>query len=107
MKNLLQSLLLALSLTLPVAAIAASDGHAHHNHTMMAKGAGVLKAVDAKSGTLMIAHEAIPSLKWKAMTMPFKLLKPEMAKGLQVGQNVQFELAVEGTYGVIVAIQPK
>lgn len=53
-------------------------------------GSGVVKAVSGESITL--AHEAIQSLGWPAMTMPFSLARPELAHGLKPGDKVHFTL---------------
>lgn len=37
-----------------------------------------------------IAHPPIASLNWPAMTMPFRLARPEMGRGLAVGDSVSF-----------------
>ena len=58
------------------------------------RGRGVVVAIDGEMITL--AHEAIPSLKWPAMSMPFKLADRQLAKGLAKGQNVEFGLTQQG-----------
>lgn len=72
-----------------------------------AQGTGVVKAIDAKAASITLAHDPIPALKWSAMTMPFKLAKPELAKGLAVGQKVSFdvEMAADHQFS-ITAIRP-
>jgi len=70
-------------------------------------GTGVLKAVNAKDGKVQIAHQAIDSLGWPAMTMWFAL-RGSLPQDLKVGDGVRFELAQEnGKQWVIVAIQRK
>ena len=96
MKNWMQAAALSALIAVPAIVVAAQ--------VQKAQGVGVVKAVDAKSVTL--AHEAIPALKWSAMTMPFTLAKPELAKGLAAGQKVNFELEVEGSNYRITAITP-
>jgi Cu(I)/Ag(I) efflux system periplasmic protein CusF len=68
------------------------------------KGSGVIKGLNAASGTIVLAHEPVPALKWPAMTMPFKIA-PQLAKGLKVGQRVDFEFHAQGMNGTISAIQ--
>ena len=58
------------------------------------RGRGVVVAIDGEMITL--AHEAIPSLKWPAMSMPFKLADRQLAKGLAKGQTVEFGLTQQG-----------
>lgn len=55
------------------------------------EGYGVLKAVNTEAGKVQLAHEAIPSLGWTAMTMWFALREP-LPKDVMVGDRVRFEL---------------
>ena len=66
---------------------------------------GVVKELDAKKGTVTLAHEAVTTLKWPAMTMTFRI-SPELAKGIEVGQKVEFEFQYQGTVGTITKIAP-
>ena len=51
---------------------------------------GTITAVDAAAGTVTIAHEAVPSAGWSAMTMTFKLADPMRAAELHPDDHVQF-----------------
>ena len=64
---------------------------------------GVIKAIDAKSGTVTLSHEPVRALKWPAMTMPFHI-SPELARGISVGQRVKFEFTAKGMDGTITKI---
>ena len=66
---------------------------------------GVVKELDAKKGTVTLSHEAVPSINWPAMTMAFKVT-PELAKGIQVGQKVDFEFEAKGMTATITKISP-
>ena len=55
-------------------------------------GSGTVKAVDARAGAFVIAHDAIPALGWPAMTMPFKVTDAKLLGQAAVGQKVQFTL---------------
>jgi RND family efflux transporter MFP subunit len=55
------------------------------------KAEGTVDGVDAQAGTVSLNHGAIPSLKWPAMTMEFKLANPSLLKGLKPGAAVSFE----------------
>lgn len=55
-------------------------------------GTGTVKAVDAKAGAFVIAHDPIPALGWPAMTMPFKVTDPKLLEQAAVGKKVQFKL---------------
>jgi Cu(I)/Ag(I) efflux system membrane fusion protein len=66
------------------------------------RGRGVVVAVDGDMITL--THEAIASLQWPAMTMPFKLADRQLAQGLAKGQTIEFGLAKQGDGYVIARI---
>lgn len=58
---------------------------------------GRITAIDAAQ--LMIAHPPIASLNWPAMTMQFRLARPELARGLAVGDSVAFRFReADGAY---------
>ncbi len=63
---------------------------------------GVVVEIDA--GTITLNHEAIPALKWPAMTMAFKLADRKLAQGLAKGQTVEFGLAQQGGDYVITRV---
>ena len=50
---------------------------------------GVIRELDRHQGSVTIAHEAIPELKWPAMVMPFKASAAQL-QGLGVGDAVEF-----------------
>jgi len=52
---------------------------------------GSVQAVDAKAGTVIINHGAVPALNWPAMTMTFKAANRSLLSGLNPGQAVAFE----------------
>jgi Cu(I)/Ag(I) efflux system protein CusF len=66
-----------------VAAPAAND----HPH-----GVGVVQSIDAAAGTVTISHQPIESIGWPAMTMPFKVAKPELLQHVAAGDKVEFTL---------------
>jgi Cu(I)/Ag(I) efflux system membrane fusion protein len=75
----------------------------HADHAAGAlSGRGVVKAIDAHSVTL--SHEPIAALKWPAMTMPFELEKPELAKDVKPGDTVHFEFRNGDDGAVVTAI---
>jgi len=77
------------------AAAAAPDEHSTR---------GVVVAIEADSITL--DHQPVPALKWPAMTMPFKLAEPRLARGLKVGQALQFSFVQRGDDAVITRLAP-
>jgi Cu(I)/Ag(I) efflux system protein CusF len=88
---------LGLIASLALASTAAAQDHgAHAGHAQAqaaaVTGTGVVKAVNAKAGTVTIDHGPIKALNWGAMTMPFKVSDPALLKGVSVGSKVSFEL---------------
>lgn len=69
-----------------------------------AHGVGVVKAVDAKAGTITLSHQPIKELNWPAMTMTFKVAKPELLKDVTVGEKVHFNLQGSDMDQVVTAI---
>jgi len=67
------------------------------------QGTGIVKAIDEKTGKLQLAHQAIASLHWSAMTMWFGLKTP-LPANLKVGDQVKFDLAQAGKNWVLVSI---
>lgn len=53
---------------------------------------GKITAIDATAGTLTLDHQAIPEVKWDAMSMAFTATDPAMLKDLKVGDMVVFDL---------------
>lgn len=67
------------------------------------EGVGKVEAVGAESVT--ISHDPIQSLGWGAMTMPFDLANPQMAKSIKVGDRVHFFIHQSETGYVIDKLQ--
>lgn len=57
---------------------------------------GVVERVIPEENTLVISHDAIASY-MEAMTMPFKVLRPEEMRGVQPGNQISFRLSVTDT----------
>lgn len=53
---------------------------------------GKITAIDAAAGTVTLDHQAIPEVKWEAMSMAFTTTDPAMLKDLKVGDAVSFDL---------------
>jgi RND family efflux transporter MFP subunit len=68
---------------------------------------GRVEDVDTKAGTVSLAHGAIASLKWPAMTMEFKVANTALLASLKPGSRVSFEF-VERAPGewVITSLKP-
>ena len=56
---------------------------------------GMVTAVDATAGTVTIAHGAVASAGWPAMTMTFKLADPKQASTLHANDKVQFKFTLD------------
>jgi Cu(I)/Ag(I) efflux system membrane fusion protein len=65
---------------------------------------GVVTQVDA--GSITLDHAPVPELKWPAMSMPFTLADPALARGLKPGQSVSFSFDKQGEDYRITAIEP-
>lgn len=76
--------------------------------TVSHRSEGKVESLDSKVGAVTIAHSAVPSLKWPAMSMEFKLANSSMLDGLKPGMAVTFEF-VERAQGewVITSINPQ
>ena len=70
----------------------------------MGKGSGTVTAIDAAAGKITLDHGAIPAVDWPAMKMDFSA-KPELLKGIAVGDKVDFDLTVTGSAGEVTAIK--
>ncbi|MDR3213656.1 MAG: efflux RND transporter periplasmic adaptor subunit [Azoarcus sp.] len=64
---------------------------AAHVHANAHTGIGVVEST--ADDEIVLAHDPIPELSWPAMTMPFALSKPGLAKGFAPGQKVRFHFA--------------
>ena len=72
-----------------------------------AQAVGVITAIDTKENILTLNHEAIPAIKWPAMTMGFKVADPALLSGLTVGDKVDFELKADGENYIVIAVKAK
>ncbi|MNJ70398.1 Cation efflux system protein CusF precursor [compost metagenome] len=71
---------------------------------LSAEARGKVKAIDAKQGTVTIAHDPVPSLQWPAMTMEFAASQDQL-KRLSVGNVAEFEFISHGLSAKILTIQ--
>lgn len=82
------------------------------DHTISGRHAGTAKvnALDAQKGKIDLSHDAIPSLKWPAMTMGFRVKDKQQLQGIKPGDEIEFELLSEPDKNddyVITRIKPK
>ena len=61
--------------------------------------------VDRQAGTVTLAHGPIPTLKWPAMTMAFKVRDPRLFDKLVAGKKVDIELAQDGKNYAVTAVR--
>ncbi|MCS5451837.1 copper-binding protein [Enterobacter huaxiensis] len=69
------------------------------------QGHGVVQSVSKDA--VMLQHDAIPELKWPAMTMPFTLSAGAELNGAKPGDEVTFTLERAGDGFQIVSLTPK
>ena len=68
------------------------------------KATGIVTAIDATAGKITLDHGAIPAVGWPAMKMGFSA-KPDLLKGISVGDKVNFEVTVTGSAGEVTGIK--
>ena len=66
---------------------------------------GTVKNVDPNSETVTLDHGAVPTLKWPAMTMGFKVRDKAVLDKLQPGKKVEFEFVQQGKDYVITGVK--
>lgn len=62
------------------------------------------RVVELDAAAITLEHEAVPALKWPAMTMPFQLARPDLARGLKAGDAVRFRFRQKGDEHMVTAI---
>jgi len=77
------------------------DGKAALAH----KGAGTVKSVDAKKGTVSLAHGRIQSMNWPAMTMTFKVKDKALLEQVKPGAKVEFTFVQSGKDYIVTEIK--
>lgn len=78
----------------PAPKTAAAQGKTH-------KGSGTVTKVDPAAGKVTIAHGAIGTLKWPAMTMTFSVSDKALLDHVHPGGKVDFEFVQKGQDYVI------
>ncbi len=115
MKNIIKVTLFSLlSSSLPFNAIA-NDAH-HSSSDITTKQStentalktistmGIIKQIDTDTKKLTIAHEAIPSINWPAMTMRFTYEEPSMITDIKEGSQVNLDFIQQGNISLITKI---
>ncbi len=62
--------------------------------------------IEVERGSITLDHEAVPAIKWPRMTMPFRLAKPDLAKGFKAGDKVVFRFRQHGDEAILTTIKP-
>ena len=88
-----------------IAVLSFSAGAPALAQTTSHKATGVVKSVDQAKGSVMLAHDPVPSLKWPAMTMPFLVKDKPLLDKLQPGKKVEFEFTQQGKDYVITTVK--
>lgn len=70
-----------------------------------AQATGTVKAINNEKHVVTLAHNAVPSLHWPAMTMGFNATA-EQLKDLKIGDRVAFEFRPDGAASTLVSIAP-
>ena len=72
-----------------------------------ATGKGTVNSVDMATASLNMSHEAIPAIKWPAMTMDFKVADKKVLTSIKAGEKVTFGLVKEPSAGYVIShIEP-
>ncbi|WP_368544692.1 copper-binding protein [Enterobacter soli] len=103
MRALLFSALLGA--TLSFSSVAAQASEISTPAAQRWQGHGVVQSFSAQS--VMLQHDAIPELKWPAMTMPFTLASGAALNGAKPGDKVTFILERAGDGFQIVSLTPQ
>lgn len=86
--------------------MAAMAGMSHTARSAEAQGQGVVKAIDVAQDTITLQHDAISTLHWPAMTMPFKVANPHLLQTVKPGDKVQFTVQLTDHGSVVTELQP-
>ena len=72
------------------------------------KGTGKINKVDSEKGVVNLSHGPIKSIGWPSMRMDFAVSDPSLLRGLDTGQEVEFEFRQDaGNKYVITRIEKK
>lgn len=94
MKKVLSRLVAACFLLAAASALHAAD---------IANGKGTINKINADVPSVNISHEAIPAIKWPAMTMDIRLADKKSLSGIKVGQAVTFGLVKDPQAGYVIS----
>lgn len=69
----------------------------------VASGKGTVNKINNDAGSLNISHEAIPALKWPAMTMDIKVADRKILSEAKPGQAISFGLTKDPKAGYVIS----
>ena len=69
------------------------------------KATGTVTKIDATKGTVTIAHEPVPTMKWPSMTMAFSVQDKGLLDKVGIGKKVDFEFIQEGGKYVLTGVK--
>lgn len=69
------------------------------------KAIAVVQKIDRANGKVTLAHEAVQSLNWPAMTMGFTVKQKSLLEKLTVGKKVNVEFVQQGNDYVVTAVK--
>jgi Cu/Ag efflux protein CusF len=61
--------------------------------------------VEPEKARITLKHEYIPSIQMEAMTMPFKVMRPEHLAGLKAGQKVRFTVTMKDDHLMVETVE--
>ncbi|PWB47735.1 MAG: hypothetical protein C3F18_11935 [Nitrosomonadales bacterium] len=94
MKKALSTFIAAFAMLAAVSPLHAADA---------ASGRGTINRINTEAGSVNISHEAIPAIKWPAMTMDIKVADRKILSGLKSGQVVSFGLSKDPRAGYVIS----
>jgi Cu(I)/Ag(I) efflux system periplasmic protein CusF len=65
---------------------------------------GIVREMDADKSTAVVTTEAVESLKWPAMTMPFVVKDKALLNKFSVNKNVSFDFKQVGSEFIVIAV---
>ena len=62
--------------------------------------------VEPEKARITLKHDYIKNIQMEAMTMPFKVMRPEHLAGLKVGQQVRFTIIMKDDHLMVDTLEP-
>lgn len=81
------------------------QAHGPSKHGTVHRTSGVVKALDSTQRKVTLAHQAVKSLNWPAMSMSFSVKDKALLDKLAVGKKVDVEFTQQGSDYVITFVK--